>query len=129
MVDPAVTDDLETKVMSPNVECAITRKRFTIDEKFQWTCISKLGRGYRLVPSRLTLAARMTLKRRSGSSKVPGAIIHKRFKIDENCQWTASREQGVGYDLESKVINLKKLRVHRRLYSRSVSYGSLYYLR
>ena len=32
VVEPEVTYDLETKVMSPNVECTITRKRLTIDE-------------------------------------------------------------------------------------------------
>ena len=60
----------------------------------------------------------MTLKRRSGSSNVPRAIIPKRFKIDENCQWTTNRKRrnglsndtivvdpGVTDDLETKVMS------------------------
>ena len=48
-----------------------------------------------MLPSGLTLELWMTLKRRSTSSNVRGAIILKRFKIDKNGQWTANRKQGV----------------------------------
>ena len=47
----------------------------------------------------------MTLKRRSGSSNVPGAIIPKRFKIDENCQWTANRKRGNGLSNDTIVVD------------------------